>query len=1697
MILRGRGLTLGRRLLALLVCAALVVTNTPLRLVYPATPYLAGPGVASADPGPTTTLVSVSSAGTQGDGNSTLSAAGGASTAGGVSADGRFVVFESSSTNLVPNDLNGRKDVFLRDLQLGTTTLLSVNVLGLPGNGDSTWPSISDDGRFIAFASDASDLVAGDANFTTDVFVRDRTAGTTVLASVSLTGTTGNGRSRNPMISSDGRFVVFDSRAGNLVAGGSGSVANIFVRNLVAGTTQRVSAAPDGSEANVNNVLPYISPDGRFVTFESFATNLGIDLGGVDPTRNPQVYLRDLQSGALELISITPSGKGATGSSLAGPISADGHFVVFESGASDILPGTCCGSLYIRDRGASTTSRINGGGSSFPHMSPDARFVIFATVSALRPEDTNVNFDVYVIDRSDGSLALVSRTPAGAAGAGDSFPAAISSDGRFAVFYSSASDLVPNDTNGFQDVFLRDFGARGDFGTTHPESFGMPRMNSAISPDPVNLATGVFTTHAGDLDLPGRVLNFSFTRWYNSADLTTGPLGTGWTHSFNWTLRDSGSAVEIRRGDGRRDSFVRNSDGSYGDSFGVFDTLAKNSDGTFTLTLPNQVAYEFSTSGQLARVHEPAGNQLTLSYASGNLTTISDTVGRSITLSYDANGRLIALQDPLARRVVYGFDSSGRLANVVDKLGTAPSGDPAQHRWTYSYDGTTSHLVSITDPDGRVRVTTSYDAQGRVIEQRDGLGAVTAMSYGSGQSVLTDARGHPTTYVFDSQLRLVSQTDVVGSATYTISYGYDVAGNIASVTDRRGSRTDFTYDTRGNLLSKIDPSPDGAAPRPITRFAYDTRNNLVQTINASGFTTATAYDPVTNAVLSIARQVDAMTSATTRYTYDDPANPGLPTRITTPRGNLGPTPDLSFSTVLVYDAQANLVRRTDADGAVTTYAYDGAGRMLSFIDPDGNASGAVPADHTWRTSADAGDREVARTDPLGNTTRFTYDGADNRTSATDRDGNTTSYSYDLNGRLVSVTQRPDPVGSPALAYTTQVVRDASGNATRVIQGSGATTDYGFDALNRFVSASTHPTSSTTLTTSYTLDGNGKPTSRTTGDGVTVSYGYDALSRIVSVTAPAVAIIYAYDAMDERTRMTDGTGTTTYAYDGLGRTTQVVSSGGSLTFGYDLDSNRTRLVYPNGDAVTYAYSPGGRLGSLTDWAARRSQYTYQPSGLVATVTYPNSLVAAYTYDTVQRLTGLTYTLGRVIGSERYTLDPHGNPVALTDLFGTTPAVAGTLRYDGTQRLTAFERHAVSGGQSIANETFSFDAASNVTARTGPSATFSYDAANRLISDGARTFVWNAADRLVQRGADTFSYDALGRMTAATVGGTTRTYAYDGDGFLRTRTQGVTTTSFVYDPALATTPLLQAGSERIVNGLAPLYRVHASGTFDTFVRDGLGSVRLEVSGTGKVTNAFDYTSYGAVNGSTPTPLLGFAGELHDPSGLIYLRARWYDPSVGRLTTSDPMSGSAATPASLNRYGYAAASPTVNTDPSGYCTGGGDVIYCIERWIPRALECNPQRVCGTGDDRWWPLPYAGTYKFRALVKSNGTVDFDVGYTTVHWGPFDTGPSKGRTSDCGGSAQGDGAAISCTAINGAADWPLLGSFTPPAIKTKVDITIVGGKPVVRASGTFFPSLAVYRYGADGAHLLYFYDGKAAGMKGLESEGDLPNFLTGLTEGK
>ena len=1717
--------------------------------------------------------------------------------------------------------------------------------------------------------------------------------------------------------------------------------------------------------------------------------------------------------------------------------------------------------------------------------------------------------------------------------------------------------------------------------------------------------TGVYTTSAEDLALPGRLLNVSFTRWYNSADTTTGPLGQGWTDSYNWQLTELPNLdVQIRRGDGRRDRFTKNPDGSFAPPPGVFDVLVKNGDSSYTLTLPSQVQYEFASKvapvdlaagktpfscspaystyvctnafdsdnstqfigdssgdgrenqagvdlgsaqsvqsfhmvagcsgtfrryhvdssdngtdwtqqynsgadvgsgdlgwialpggaavhrywrvygngnsgcgfmvytfglsagpppavpgGALARIHEPAGNAITLAYAGANLTTITDTVGRVVTLGYassedlargksytqsvapdpsypdsggtemtdgnlagstdfhdlgweghpnlasplditvdlgsaetigvarseqmdsqsdgiykpasvevltstdnitftsrgttlaasaindagkrwrydvnvnatarwvrfritsggswlftseveafmqgagginlgDVGDRLTRIQDPLGRKVTYVYDAAGRLTSSVDKLGNGAGQNPALHTWSYGYEPTGQHITTITDPDSRVRVTNSYDSAGRLYTQKDGLQKQTTFTYSPSQTVITDPKLHQTTLTFDPRARLLSQSDVVSGVARTLQYGYDDAGNRNVVIDRDGNRTDFVYDAFGNVHTKTDPQINPQTPRYVTTFTYDSRNNLTVILDPRNFTTTNTYDPTTNVLLSTTAQIDQTTSAATKYEYADATNPGLPTRIVSPRGNTTGTPNYTYSQSLTYDSSANLVTRIDADGAKTTYGYDTVGRRTSMIDPDGYAAGGVPSEHTWLTGYDLNDRVTTQTDPLSHSTTTIYDGSGDQTSVTDRDGNVTTYTYDNAARLATVVQKPDPVNQPTLVYTTTLTRDDNGNATKVTQANNVVTDYTFDELNRMLSTITHPTGSTSLTTSYVLNGNGQPTTKTTGDGVAITYGYDTMARLTSVAATGLSTItYGYDELSHRTAMTDGTGNTTYSYDGLGRLTQAAQPNGTTTYGYDLDSNRTTLGYPTVGSVTSVYSPGGRLNTVTDWATHNATYQYTAAGLASSVSVPGGMTTTYTYDKAHRLTQLVNAVGaNTVSSDAYTLDSEGNRIALDEFVsgittppvqsfpsvkvnsdtGTTvqdhpaialgadaasylvwddarsgnadiefarrdpttgnwsanvkvntdtgsriqqnpaialdssnnayavwqdevngvgkadiyyskrnaatgtwlaadvkvsddpgsggggvqrsPRIAGTaagaetavwvdlrssqnniysstlasggntwaankkvtdntaalkdnpdvivgsdgtsyavwqdsrngnadiyfskltqggsawsanvkvsddtgsaaqtaprigidsagnltviwldartspaqLRvsrqtagsntwsastqitdaaarpsgtpalseradgsawvawtdtriantdiwasqytggswttstkqsddpgsfaqsnptlayssaelarvwrddragnadirasrivyasgidhfsysYDGLERLTA--------GTTTNPESFTLDPVSNIASRTGPTATYTYDTANRLTGDGTQTFTWNTADRLTNRGADTFGYDPLDRMTSSTVAATARTYTYNGDGLLKSRTQGASTTQFLWDPSSSPSRLLMQGSDKLVYGLGPLWVVKADGTTSSFARDGGKSVRAEVNGSGTVTASFRYRAYGAISqssgASTPT-YLGYAGQLQDPSGLLYMRARWYDPATGRFTTRDPGAIAPVQPAALNSFGYAYANPLLLSDPTGVCVG-----------------------------------------------------------------------------------------------------------------------------------------------------------------------------------
>lgn len=393
-----------------------------------------------------------------------------------ISADGRFVAFMSEASNLHPGDRNHAPSVFVRDLQTNTTTLVSraSGSGGRNANGDSYSPSISADGRFVAFASEASNLDPDAADRRGKVFVRDLEANTTTLVSRASgpDGASGDDLSFLPSMSADGRTVAFVSLATNLHPDASGSTTgSVFVRDLRDDRTTLVGRASGPAEAidlGNDDFLPSMSGDGRRVAFVSIPSE---DL----PGRFVRVFVRDLEANRTTLVSRASGPDGAAGneSSFLPSISDDGRFVAFMSFASNLGPGARTGGVFVRDLQASATalvSRASGpagaraNGQSFaPSISANGRLVAFGSyASNLHPNDPGQGGDVFVRDVQANTTALITRGVSPRSGDDPAFPAyrqSMSADGRVVAFSSDASNLHPDDRDTDGDIFARQLGS--------------------------------------------------------------------------------------------------------------------------------------------------------------------------------------------------------------------------------------------------------------------------------------------------------------------------------------------------------------------------------------------------------------------------------------------------------------------------------------------------------------------------------------------------------------------------------------------------------------------------------------------------------------------------------------------------------------------------------------------------------------------------------------------------------------------------------------------------------------------------------------------------------------------------------------------------------------------------------------------------------------------------------------------------------------------------------------------------------------------------------------------------------------------------------------------------------------------------------------------------------------------------------------
>ncbi len=380
-----------------------------------------------------------------------------------ISGNGRFVAFRSNASNLVAGDTNGVGDVFVRDLQSGATERASVSSNEAQGNRRSDEVVISADGRYVAFASRATNLVAHDTNRTGDVFMRDRTTGTTTRVSVRSDEKQSNDGAGDLAISRHGALVAFTSGATNLVPGDTNGSPDVFVRNRVSGLTRRVTISNREAQSRSGGHVDDLSENGRFVVFSSGASNL---VRG-DTNRNFDVFVRDRWNGTTRRVSVSSSeGQGNDFSGEYATISYDGRYVAFDSYASNLVAGDSNGDgdAFVRDMVAGTTRRVSvsstgqegNGGSHEPAISGDGHFVAFTSnASTLTSDHDNWWFDVFVRDLQGETTSQVSVSSAGVLGNFHSAASAISGRGAHVVFESRASNLAAEDTEGRPDVFLR------------------------------------------------------------------------------------------------------------------------------------------------------------------------------------------------------------------------------------------------------------------------------------------------------------------------------------------------------------------------------------------------------------------------------------------------------------------------------------------------------------------------------------------------------------------------------------------------------------------------------------------------------------------------------------------------------------------------------------------------------------------------------------------------------------------------------------------------------------------------------------------------------------------------------------------------------------------------------------------------------------------------------------------------------------------------------------------------------------------------------------------------------------------------------------------------------------------------------------------------------------------------------------------
>jgi RHS repeat-associated protein len=902
--------------------------------------------------------------------------------------------------------------------------------------------------------------------------------------------------------------------------------------------------------------------------------------------------------------------------------------------------------------------------------------------------------------------------------------------------------------------------------------------------DPIDFGSGILVETKTDIGFSSARGQIVLTRTYREMATTSGPagigtngpFGLGTNHNYNFLLDTSfvsnipnqNSVVGLLMPDGNEFYFT----GQLGQTFITSDTpsvagatISNVQCGGYngfgipcsgTLRWRDGTIYQFQPLlegqpwvGFLMSETDPNGNVTTIVHdqsVPSNIDQIVDPLGRALSFRYDGTNRITSITDPIGRSVSYTYNSIGKLATVTDPKGGVT---------TYTYNGQ-NQIATVTDANGN-SYQNVYDGNGRVIQQTAPDGGVTQYAYTLLNptvatspvvtSVVTDPRTNSITYTFNPAGYLQSITDAMGNQTV---YNVDPSTNQkTSITDPLQRTTQYTYDGNGNLASETlleavplgeilggSGSVDVVGPT-TTSYTYDPTFNKIATMtDPLGKVTAYTYDSHANR-LTLKDPMSRVIS----YGYD---SYGEKTSVTDPSGN---TTHYNYS-------NGFLINVTDAMGRATAYVNDGVGRTISIT---------TPLYQTTQYHYDPLNKITTSIDAAGHTTTYLYDANENLLSLSDAGGYTTKFVYDSMNRMLSRTD--------ALGHKQSYQYDYNGNVTQFTDRRGTVSTYSYDSLNR-----------------KTLD--------SYGSGSSVSYFYDGASRMTqAVDSITGSMTRSYDLLDRTVGETTPNGSVTYAYDALGRRIAMQVSGqSSVAYAYDFDNDLTQIAQGSA-SVSFGYDTNGRRTSLT---------------------LPNGAMTSYGYDADSELTALGYQLGNTsLGSLAYGYDSNGRRISIGGSFAQTnlPTAASGGSANANDQLTQWNGSSLTydaNGNLLSDgtNTYTWDARNRLVAISGGvSASFKYDPFGRRVSktvgltttgyvyDGvnpvqelsggivsANMLTGTATDEFFQRtdssGTAIFLRDAQGDTISLVGGGGTTVAQYTYEPFGNTTATGTSTNPYQY-------------------------------------------------------------------------------------------------------------------------------------------------------------------------------------------------------------------------------------------------------------------------------------------------------------------------------